>query len=92
MITGARPSVPISQDFLKAFPVSENSRDFKMLDLMGQTPRQYVSGNYGQRHSVGFFCPLSDSPSATYTGFSHVKNASHFQRIDFIMGGSNRGW
>jgi len=75
IITGARPSVAISQDFLKAFPVPENSRDFKMLDLMGQTPRQYVSGNY-----------------ATYTGFSHVKNASQFQRIDFIMGGSNGGW
>jgi hypothetical protein len=46
-ITGKQPLVEISQDFLQAFPVPKNSKSFTMLDLMGETPRRYVSGNYG---------------------------------------------
>ncbi|KAF8520950.1 Endonuclease/exonuclease/phosphatase, partial [Hysterangium stoloniferum] len=29
---------------------------------------------------------------ATYTGFNRVQDSKDFGRIDFIMGGSNRGW
>ncbi|KAF8581286.1 hypothetical protein K439DRAFT_1654099 [Ramaria rubella] len=46
IITGARPPVQISEEFIAKYPVPSNSTTFTMIDLMGKAPRSNVSGNY----------------------------------------------
>lgn len=55
IITGIRPPVDISQDFKDRYPISLSSAGatFTMIDLMGEAPRQNVSGNYGTHNYLG---------------------------------------
>lgn len=95
IITGTRLPVEISQDFKDRYPVAANSASIMMIDFMGDAPRPNVSGNYGMHTFLQMYHLMihdHGNAIATYTGFSKVDDTSSFARIDFIMGGSNRGW
>ncbi|KAF8522666.1 Endonuclease/exonuclease/phosphatase [Gautieria morchelliformis] len=74
--------------------------------ITGARPPVEINQGFKDRYPIapssGTFCMIDfigDAPRpnisgnyATYTGFSAMHDTSAFARIDFIMGGSNRGW
>lgn len=77
VLVGKIPPMSLSEDFLKKYGLDENEQPgFAMVDLRGATNPLNVSGNY-----------------ATFTEFKGPENTrGGTDRIDFIFGGSNRGW
>lgn len=81
IITGAESPKPVNGTFRRRFDWSSDNDEeldnFAMQDLLGQVePRYRIGGNY-----------------ATFTDFQlDVGNSSEFDRIDYIMAGSNGGW
>ena len=80
IVTGAKAPKPLNQAFLDRYhwtaAESAGFENFTMQDLLGEVEPRYRIG--------GNF--------ATFTDFLPLGNTTEFQRIDYIMAGSNGNW
>jgi endonuclease/exonuclease/phosphatase family metal-dependent hydrolase len=74
--TGASPPLPINLEFAKKYSVTQ--------DQMPDFRMLDLRAETPQRNVSANF--------ATYTGFGGPSDTSDWSRIDFIFGGSNKGW